>query len=62
MDRRDVLKSLGLGAAVGAWAVARGQDDAASGSYAEATKGLPRLTITDVKAILTAPQASGFVW
>jgi len=55
MDRRDMLKSLGLGAAVGAWGIARGQD-AAAGSYSQATRGLPALKITDVKAILTAPQ------
>ena len=55
MDRPDVLKSLGVGAAVGAWGMARGQD-AAAGTYAQATRGLPPLKITDVKAILTAPQ------
>jgi len=55
MDRRDVLKSLGVGAAVGALGIARGED-AAAGTYAQATRGLPPLKITDVKAILTAPQ------
>ncbi|MBN1512731.1 MAG: starvation-sensing protein RspA [Phycisphaerae bacterium] len=56
MDRRDILKGLGLGAAVGAWGIARGADDAVASGYAQATKGLPSLKITDVKAILTAPQ------
>jgi len=55
MDRRDVLRSLGLGAAVGALGIARGED-AVAGSYSQATRGLPALKITDVKAILTAPQ------
>jgi len=55
MDRRDVLRSLGLGAAVGALGIARGEDTVA-GSYSQATRGLPALKITDVKAILTAPQ------
>jgi len=56
MDRRDVLKALGLGATFGALGTARARDDGVAGSYGQATRGLPRLKITDVKAILTAPQ------
>jgi mannonate dehydratase len=57
MDRRDTLKSLGLGAIVGALGVRPSlADEAASNTYAHATKGLPPLKITDVKAVLTAPQ------
>ena len=56
MDRRDMLKALGLGTAIGALGMARPQDDAAAGTFAQATKGLPPLKITNVKAILTAPQ------
>ena len=56
MDRRDVLKALGLGATFGALGTARARDDGVAGSYGQAIRGLPRLKITDVKAILTAPQ------
>ena len=56
MDRRDMLKALGLGTAVGALGIARPQDDVAANTFAKATKGLPPLKITNVKAILTAPQ------
>jgi mannonate dehydratase len=56
MDRRDMLKALGLGTAVGALGMAKSQDDVAAGTFVKATKGLPPLKITNVKAILTAPQ------
>ncbi len=56
MDRRDMLKALGLGTAVGALGMAKPQDDVAAGPFVKATKGLPPLKITNVKAILTAPQ------
>jgi len=56
MDRRDVLKALGLGVTFGALGTARARDDGVAGSYGQATRGLPGLKITDVKAILTAPQ------
>jgi len=56
MDRRDMLKALGLGTAVGALGMARPQDDVTANTFARATKGLPPLKITNVKAILTAPQ------
>jgi len=56
MDRRDMLKALGLGTAVGALGIANSQDDVAANTLAKATRGLPPLKITNVKAILTAPQ------
>ncbi len=54
MDRRDMMKGVGLGAAAGMLGFlrpARGED----ATYRKATKGLPALKITKVKAILTAP-------
>ncbi|HOV76906.1 MAG TPA: hypothetical protein PLS24_02685, partial [Sedimentisphaerales bacterium] len=54
MDRRDMMKGFGLGTAAGMLGFlrpARGEDAA----YSKATKGLPPLKITKVKAILTAP-------
>ena len=56
MDRRDMLKGLGLGTMVGALGVRDAGNAALAGTYAKATKGLPPLKITNVKAILTAPQ------
>ena len=55
MDRRDLIRSIGLGAAVGALDVFGIHNDASAQTYSEATKGLPPLKITNVKAILTAP-------
>lgn len=55
MDRREMLGAIGLGAA-GLLGWAGRQEDASAAQYAQATKGLPALKITDVKAIVTAPQ------
>ncbi len=64
MNRRNVLKNLGLGVAggtagifgLGGNAMARG---ASSAKYQQATAGLPPLKITNVKAIATRPGGSG---
>ena len=56
MDRRDLIKSLGLGTAAGALGFFGPHNEASAQTYAKATKGLPPLKITNVKAILTAPQ------
>ena len=56
MNRRSLMKSVGFGIAAGAFAIASKRDEALANTYAEATKGLPRLKITNVKAILTAPE------
>ncbi|MHC4521267.1 MAG: enolase-like domain-containing protein [Planctomycetota bacterium] len=56
MDRRDMLKGLGLGTMVGALGMRPMGDVALAGTYEKATKGLPPLKIRNVKAILTAPQ------
>jgi mannonate dehydratase len=56
MDRRDVLKGLGLGTAAGILGVIPQDHGVMAQAYAEATRGLPPLTITGVKAIVTAPQ------
>jgi mannonate dehydratase len=55
MDRRDVIRGLGLGAAAGALGFLRPYDDALAQTYSKAIKGLPPLKIERVKAILTAP-------
>lgn len=55
MDRREMLGAIGFGAA-GLLGLAGRHGDASAAEYARATKGLPALKITDVKAILTAPQ------
>ena len=56
MNRRNLIKQVGLGIAAGTLGIVSKSDDAIANTYAEATKGLPPLKITNVKAILTAPQ------
>jgi len=61
MDRRNLIKRAGIGIAAGALGITSKAEQPPTGSgvantYAEATKGLPALKITNVKAILTAPQ------
>jgi mannonate dehydratase len=56
MDRRDLIKGLGFGTAAAGLGLFRPGNDASAQAYARATKGLPPLKITNVKAILTAPQ------
>ncbi len=55
MDRREILGAVGLGAAGLLGLAGRGSDVSAR-EYTRATKGLPPLKITNVKAIVTAPQ------
>ena len=55
MKRRDMMTGFGLGAAAGMLGLLRPTQDATAEAYANATKGLPPLKITNVKAILTAP-------
>ncbi len=54
MNRRELLKGVSLGAAAGALGVSS-HAVAAPASYSQATKGLPPLKITKVKAIPTCP-------
>jgi mannonate dehydratase len=56
MDRRSLIRSIGFGAAAGAFGLLRSADSAAEEAYSKATKALPPLKIERVKAILTAPQ------
>jgi mannonate dehydratase len=56
MNRRNLIKGVGLAFAANALGVASKADEVVANTYAEATKGLPRLNITNVKAILIAPQ------
>ncbi len=55
MGRRTVLKNLGLGAAVGTFGSLTSPNSAVAQVFANATKGLPKLKITKVKAIATCP-------
>lgn len=55
MDRREMLGAIGFGAA-GLLGLTGRHENASAAEYSKATKGLPPLKITDVKAILTAPQ------
>ena len=56
MNRRNLMKSVGFGIAAGTLGIASRGDEALASDYANATKGLPPLKITNVKAILTAPE------
>ena len=56
MKRRDILRGMGVAGAGGLIGLLPGEGDLAAQSVAKATKGLPPLTITKVKAILTAPK------
>jgi mannonate dehydratase len=57
MNRRDMVKGFGLGAAAGMLGLLRPMNDAAiAQTYSKATQGLPPLKITSIKAILTAPE------
>jgi len=56
MNRRNLIKSVGFGIAAGTLGIASRSDEALANEYANATKGLPPLKITNVRAILTAPE------
>ena len=51
MNRRDMMKRIGFGAAAGAFGVIGEKDEAIAQTYAGATRGLPPLTITGVRNI-----------
>jgi predicted small secreted protein len=55
MNRRNLIKGVGLGVATGIFGIASKADETIASTYAKATKGLPRLKITNVKSILTVP-------
>ena len=55
MGRRDVLKSLGLGAAASTLGILADPNEAVAQVYKKATNGLSPLKITKVKAIYTCP-------
>jgi mannonate dehydratase len=56
MKRREVFKGFGVGLAAGMFGLINKKNEVLASSYAKATKGLPPLKITRVKAILTCPQ------
>jgi len=55
MNRRNLIRGFGFGIAAGALGIVSKGEEAITNEYAKATKGLPALKITNVKAILTAP-------
>jgi len=67
MNRRRLLQMAGASAAAGAIGAfakngdAPGAAGAPSQTYANATRGLPPLKITNVKAILTCPEGGNYV-
>jgi mannonate dehydratase len=61
MNRRDLIKSLGLGAVGGACGWASAAQDSIAQTYAQATRGLGPLKITKVRAIRTCPQRARLV-
>jgi mannonate dehydratase len=56
MTRRKVFKGIGAGMAAGMLGLLYSKNEAGASAYTQATKGLPPLKITKVKAILTCPQ------
>lgn len=60
MNRRNALKSFGLGA-IGALGVKSATPDATAQNYQKATKGLAPLKITKVRAITTSPMSARLV-
>ena len=56
MNRRNLIRGAGLAIAANALGMPSKAEEAVANTYAKATKGLPRLSITNIKAILTAPQ------
>jgi len=61
MNRRDWIKRLGLGATAGALGVLPRADAFAAETKVQSTGSLPRLKITRVRAIKTAPQRTRLV-
>ena len=59
MKRRDVIKNTVLGALTGTAGLLSGTNEAISQKYSNATRGLPPLKITNVKAIHTYPNGTG---
>src|SRR2546430_7494445 len=61
MNRRDWIKRLGLGATAGALGVLSRSNAFAAETKVQSTGSLPRLKITRVRAIKTAPQRTRLV-
>ena len=53
MNRRDLMRGVGLGITAGTLGIVTKGDEALANTYAEATKGLPRLKITNVNISLS---------
>lgn len=61
MNRRNMMKATALGASAGFLGALAEKTEAMTEVYRTGTKGLPALTITDVKTILTIPQDQNLV-
>ena len=61
MNRRDMIKGFGFGAAAGASGLLGGAKQAAAETVSKATRGLPPLKIKSVKAITSCPQGQRLV-
>src|SRR5262245_30529456 len=61
MNRRDLMRGMGVGVAAGALGWLGGRDEAMGAAYAKATRGLSPLKITKVRAIATNPQGQRLV-
>jgi mannonate dehydratase len=61
MNRRDMVKGVGLGTAAGFLGIFGSRNEAMAQTYSKATKGLAPLKITKVKPILTNPQGQRLV-
>ncbi len=62
MDRRELIKNgVGFGLLAGTFGIIDRQNNAIANTVADATKGLPPLKITKVRAIGTRPQGSELV-
>ncbi len=61
MNRRQVFKHLGCGAAAGMLGFLGRPDKSTAETYSKATNGLPPLKITNMKPILTCPQGQRLV-
>jgi mannonate dehydratase len=61
MNRRDMVKGIGLGTAAGFLGLFGRRNEAMAQTYSKATKGLAPLKITKVKPILTNPQGQRLV-
>src|SRR5947209_1829333 len=61
MNRRQMLQMLGRTVAASTAGMLGQQSEALAQAYSKATRGMPALKITNVKAIATCPQGGNYV-